>query len=431
MREYLKKTIERKKAEEKETREKMKQAETAAEVRSLGKTLEKIKEELQDAEKQLEKLDDDGQGAGAGNGDGGEGSGEGEGRSHNPLREFRNMQQVAQHNTQRGTQQRAQDEDPTNSVEYRTAFMNFVCRGVQIPTELRDNAITTTTDAAAVIPTTIMQEIISELSVHGEIYARVRHLNVQGGVEIPIADLKPKAVWITADTGTSESDEQKLSAKEKVSFTYYGLECKLAQSLLTSVTTLEIFQKEFARLAVEAIAEALDIAIINGTGEGQPLGIINDSRVPAKNVITLTAEEFASWSAWKKKVFGKMKKAYRNGTFLMAQGTFDGHIDGMVDQNGQPIGRVNYGITDGESYRFGGKEVLTTEEDVLPDYDTAASGDVVAVFTKLSNYGVNTNKQMEVTKWTDPDTNKLKNKALLIADGKLIDPYGTLIIKKA
>lgn len=428
MREFLKNLIKKKEKRAAELRELIKKAETADEVRALGATLDTVLEELQDAKDQLENLDDDGQDAGADNGNG---TDDGEGRSHNPLREFRNMQQVAQHNTQRGTQQRAQDEDPTNSVEYRTAFMNFVCRGVQIPTELRDNAITTTTDAAAVIPTTIMQEIIREVSVHGEIYARVRHLNVQGGVEIPISDLKPKAVWITADTGTSESDEQKLSAKNTVSFKYFGLECKLAQSLLTSITTLEIFQKEFAKLAVEAITEALDIAIVNGTGEGQPLGIINDPRVPAENVITLSAEEFASWSDWKKKVFAKMKKAYRNGTFIMAQGTFDGHIDGMVDQNGQPIGRVNYGITDSESYRFGGKEVLTVEEDVLPDYDTAASGDVVAVFTNLSNYGVNTNMQMELTKWTDPDTNKVKNKALLIADGKLIDPYGTLIIKKA
>lgn len=32
-----------------------------------------------------------------------------------------------------------------------------------------------------------------------------------------------------------------------------------------------------------------------------------------------------------KKVFGKMKKSYRNGTFYMAQSTFDGYIDGMVD----------------------------------------------------------------------------------------------------
>lgn len=58
--------------------------------------------------------------------------------------------------------------DPSETNEYRTAFMNFVCRGTEIPADLRASvapmlnvaATTTTTDASAVIPTTITREII-------------------------------------------------------------------------------------------------------------------------------------------------------------------------------------------------------------------------------------------------------------------------------
>ncbi|MGN0989661.1 MAG: phage major capsid protein, partial [Eubacteriales bacterium] len=148
------------------------------------------------------------------------------------------------------------------------------------------------------------------------------------------------------------------------------------------------------------------------------------------NVITLTPTDITKWGEWKKKVFAKIPKSYRNGSWIMAQGTFDGYIDGMVDDAGQPIARVNYGITDGETYRFGGKEVLTTETDVLADYDSAGTGDVIAVFTNLENYGVNSNMEMRVTKWEDQDSNEIKNKAIMICDGKLIDPNGTIIIKK-
>ena len=191
-----------------------------------------------------------------------------------------------------------------------------------------------------------------------------------------------------------------------------------------------MFQSLFVELATEAIVKGIEVAIIKGTGSGQPTGITVDSRVPSANVITLSATDFTTWEGWKKKVFAKMKKAYRNGVFLMAQGTFDGYIDGMVDKNGQPIARVNYGIEGGEVYRFGGKTVETVEDDIIADYETAGSGDVVAVFVDLSKYGVNSNLQMTVDKWTDRDTNQVKNKAMMIVDGKLIDPNGVLIIKK-
>lgn len=125
-----------------------------------------------------------------------------------------------------------------------------------------------------------------------------------------------------------------------------------------------------------------------------------------------------------------MKKAYRNGEFIMAQGTFDGHIDGMTDKNGQPIGRINYGLNGEENYRFMGKTVETVEDECIASWDDASVGDVVAVFVKLSDYGINTNMQMTTVKWVDHDTNEIKNKCIMILDGKLIDPNGVLIIKK-
>ena len=275
-----------------------------------------------------------------------------------------------------------------------------------------------------------MNEIVKGLASYGNLYAAVRHLNVQGGVEIPVLSLKPSATWISANTGTSESEAQKLSANTSISFRYFGLECKIAQTLLANVTTIEAFQALFVPLATEAMAKALDIAIIKGTGSGQPTGVTVDVRVPSANIVTLTAEEFTSYSAWKKKVFGKMKKSYRDGAFYMAQGTFDGYIDGMVDSVGQPVGRVNYGIDGAENYRFCGKHVETVENDVITAYDDASTGDVVAVFFKATDYAINSNLEMKTVKWIDNETNEVKMKTILVVDGKLVDPNGVIIIKK-
>lgn len=421
MKEYFEKLIERKKKKFKELQERAQNSNDVAEVRSIGQTLIALRDEINDAEEQLKKLEDD-------NGDGNSNStnegDNGEERSNEPSNTSSHLvnSEIRGSFGLRNGQPQERTEDPSDTVEYRTAFMNYICRNVPIPAELRDT--TTTTDASAVIPKTIVNEIVKKLESYGNIFAKVRKLNVQGGVNFPVIDLKPSAKWI--DEATT-SDDQKLTASKSISFNYYGIECKLAQSILVNVTTLEVFQQEFINLATEAMIKAIEIAIFNGTGVGQPLGIIKDTSV--KNVITLTAEEFGSWEGWHK-VKAKIKKAYRNGNFIMNQSTFDEKIDGMVDNNGQPVGRTNYGIDGEEKYRFMGKDVETVEDDILPSYEDAKASNVVAVFCNLSDYAVNTNLDMTATKWVDNDNNKIKNKLMMILDGKLIDPNGVVLIKK-
>jgi HK97 family phage major capsid protein len=324
-----------------------------------------------------------------------------------------------------------QASDPKDTPQYRKAFMEYVCRGTPIPqnmlVEVRAAGVTTTSEASAVIPSTILGEIIKKMESYGSVYNQVRKLNVKGGVQVPILTLRPEAKWIGEKT---PSKDQMIKADEKITFSYYGLECKIAQTLLASVVTLDDFQRQFVPLAVEAMVKALEIGIFNGSGSGQMLGVLKDTRIPAVNKITLNTADFGTWSGWMTKVFAKMKKAYRDGMFFMAQGTFDGKINGMVDANGQPIGRVNYGIDGGEVYRFGGRKVETVEDAVLPSYEEAAVGDVVAVFLKLSDYVINSNLQMEVNKWRDHDTNQLKNQTIMIVDGKLLDANGVLLIAK-
>lgn len=406
-----------------------KESEDVVEVRAINDKLQDIADQLQDVQDELQAImDEEKTGDTTGEGSDTEGGTGEEGRSAvvSDMPDMRNATIVGSYGQKVAPEQRT-PKDKYDTTEYRTAFMNFVCRAVPIPEEYRANATTTTADASAVIPSTIMSEIIQKTESYGNLYAKVRKLNVQGGVKIPILTLKPKAKWVTEDT---PSDDQKAEANQSVTFSYHTLECKIAQTLLVNVTTLDVFQKTFVELAAEAMAQAIDESIVNGTGEDQPLGIVKDTRVPTGNVITMTEEEFRSWAGWHKKVKAKMKKSYRNGCFIMNQATFDGDIDGMVDANGQPIGRTNYGINNEESYRFMGKDVETVEDSVLPSWEDAEVGDVVAIFTNLNDYVLNSNLEMQVVKWTDHDANKLKNKCILICDAKLADANGTLIIKK-
>ncbi|MBT2735140.1 phage major capsid protein [Bacillus sp. ISL-7] len=325
-------------------------------------------------------------------------------------------------------QQRAEEpEDRYATLEYRKAFMEY-CRTGNITPELRANAMTGTGDISAIIPSTILNEVIKKVTSYGQIFNRVRKLNVKGGLTIPILSLKPAATWIGE---AASSDKQKVQANTNITFSYYGLECKISTSLLADTVSLAGFENTVTDLITEAMVKALDQAVLNGTGTGRPLGITKDTRVPAAQIITLTAADFVKWDAWKKKVFAKMPLSYKAGAaFFMASGTFEGYIDGMVDTTGQPVGRINYGIADGAQERFGGKEVVLVEDDIIAPYDDAVVGDVVAVYVDLKNYGFNSNMQMTMYRYFDHDTNEWVDKAILIADGKVIDPNGVVIVKK-
>jgi HK97 family phage major capsid protein len=324
----------------------------------------------------------------------------------------------------------SRSENPLASLEYRNAFMGYMKNG-QLDAEFRNDTFTSTTDGSAIVPTTIINDIIKKIETYGNLYARVRKTNVAAGMSIPILSLKPVASWIGEGTG---SERLKVTANTNISFNYYGLECKIAQSLILNLVSLPVFENSLITLISEAMIKAIDTAILKGTGDGQPLGVLVDTRVVAGQKITITPADFAKWAEWKKQVFAKIPLSYDGGALIMAKGTFDGYIDGMVDTTGQPIARVTYGIDGTIAYRFGGKEVILVEDDLIKPFDTATgnatTGDVVAVYINLKDYVINTNMQMSMLRYTDNDLNQIVDKAIMVVDGKLADALGVIVIKK-
>lgn len=332
----------------------------------------------------------------------------------------------------------AEPDDYFDTPEYTRAFFEYVTRGVRTPGIVQpgmrpsyvraDQFTTVATDVPNFVPTTMMNEIIEKAEIYGELWPLLSKTNVQGGVVYNVADFDVEATWVTED---APSEDKKLEDGDQIVFAYHMLEVKLAQSILSSVTTLAEFQRKFPEIAYKAIVKKLEQGYVRGTGSGQMLGILNDTRVPSENKIDMTADDMSSWAQWHSKVKAAMKRAYRDGIFIMAQGTFDSYIDGMVDTTGQPIARVNYGIDGEETYRFMGKTVMTVEDDIFADFDSTGSGEAFAVFTKPSDYLVNSNMGMRSVNWVDEDTNVVKHKLQTIVDGKLLRPWGTLVLNKS
>lgn len=411
----------------------------AAEVRSINEELSELNEEINETQEEIDAIEDDTRG-GDPTSNPAEGGTDPQQRSAVPTNaQFVNGGISLGSFTQQTGQQRNND-DPYATLEYRTAFKDYVQRGTPIPSELiqragGDPGPTVAADLGMIIPTTIMNEFIEKVSkVYGQLYSKVRKLNIQGGVKFPISDLKANFKWITE---TTVSDRQKAGdIKEYIEFSYNIGEIRVSQTLLSQVVTLSLFEQEIVRIMVEAYVEAMDKGIMSGTGAGQMLGILNDTRVTtnAGHTIEFTAAEFSDWEKWRKKLFSIIPLSKRGqGEFIFTAGTVESNLLTMKDANNRPVFREATDLSIGESAtsgRFYGREVTMVEPDIVADFDTATSGQVVGVYWIPNDYAINTNLAFGMKRYFDEEKNEWVNKGLTIVDGKMLDVAGCYIIKK-
>lgn len=342
-------------------------------------------------------------------------------------------------------------ENVLESMEYRQAFMKYFQRGTVIPAELqarvseymdslpqeqRAGDVINTGNAGAVIPLTVMREVINTVRKrYGNLYSKVTKASVAGGVEIPIGALQATFHWITEST---VSPEQEIGNVGTISFKYHTAEIRIAQTFLSALLSIDAFEAKISEVIAIAYLKAMDTGIVKGTGNGQMLGILNDPRVAATSqVVTMTAAQMGNWTEWRKRLFAKMPLGYRNGEFIFPVSTVDAYLETMADNNNNPIFRQATGleVNDGDAVnpngRFFGREVSLVEPDILPDFDSANSNDVIGIFWQPEEYAINENFGFAMRRYFDERENKWINKALTVVDGKVLNPNGIWLIKKA
>lgn len=387
--------------------ESIKTAATMDEVDKVELDIRKADIEIKSLEEQIARRDAGGGEDPAARGDEGNG-GNPEQRNFNPLGTYG-----------RGVDSRSQgEEDMYGSLEYRQAFRNYIVSGTPIPekfrSEERSAELTVVSDVAAVIPTTIMNKVIEDLTVEGKIINKITQTQYQGGVAIPISEIMPEATWL-ADEST-QSNEQKAKMEAKLTFGYHILEARVAVGLLTATVSLPIFEQTIVKQIKKAMIKAIEKAIVSGSGSGQPLGITKITGLTAKNTVTLTAEEVDSVKGWAK-AEAAVDEAYDNESlvYMMSKQTWEMHLNSMVDTTGQKIG---LGRIDEKGRKIlNGREVLTTDQ--FLSYDNTEAGGIFGCLVNLEQYLLNSNLAMYYKKYFDEDKNKWVHKCLMIADGKM------------
>lgn len=312
----------------------------------------------------------------------------------------------------------------TEGLEYRKAFQQFVTKGTPIPAELRGDANTLTSDIAAVLPPITINRLVEKLETTGMILPLINKTSFAAGISIPTSSVKPVATWV--GEGAS-SDRQKKTTGTSITFTNFKLRCEISMSMEASTMALSAFEAAFERQVVEAMAKAIETAIIStADGTTSPKGILAETPATGQALTAKVLDYKLLVNAE-----AALPQAYEDGAvYCMTKKTFMGYI-GMEDAEGQPIARVTYGIGGKPERTLLGRTVVLCGDYMDSFSATLAAGKIFAFLFKFSDYTMNTIYDMGVQRKQDWDTEDMLTKAVMSVDGKVIDKNSLVTIAKA
>lgn len=389
IKDYLNNLISDKEQKETEIRAAIEASEDVNEVRSLGDALNGIKAEIEEARNQLKAMEEE--------------------TRFNALGTY-------------GIKQEKREEevtDKTNTIEYRKAFMALVTKGTPIPAELRENANTLTSDVPSVIPTMLVDRIVEGMTVCGMILPLVTRTAFAGGVVVPTSAVKPVATWVAEG---ASSDRQKKTTGS-VTFSYYKLRCEISMSAEVGAMALSAFETAFVANVVDAMVVAREKAILAGTGVGQPTGILSGT-IPAGQIVTTTGTSGAVTYADLLAMEGTLPQEFdATAVYFCTKADFYNKILAAVDDNGQPVARINMGI-DGRPER-----TLLGRPVIIHPYATEMGDNILGLYD-FRDYIENTIYDLGIMRQRDWETEDLLTKAVMSVDGKPVSLASLVVMQE-
>ena len=319
----------------------------------------------------------------------------------------------------------AQEDDLYDSAEYKRAFQAHVLRGAAIPEKfLNADANTKTTDVGAVIPTTTLQKIYEKMDKIGMVLPLVTTTGYKGGLSVPTAAVKPTASWVAEGAG---SDKKKYGTGT-ITFAYHKLRCAVSMSYEVDNMAYPMFETMFVNGVANAMVKAKETAIINGTGSGQPKGILKETAAGNIDIAKGKSLTFAQICE------AEGKQDDESAVWAMTKSTYMSQIAGMVDQQGQPVARVNVGMHGRPEYTILGRPVVLLNKDYLASWSVAPeAAAVVAFMYNFSDYIFNSGVPIAIKRYYDEDVDDTICKAIEVCDGKSVrnDSLITVTLKNA
>ncbi|WP_192977867.1 phage major capsid protein [Mammaliicoccus vitulinus] len=278
-------------------------------------------------------------------------------------------QEQRSYNPITGTQIKGQHEvSPENifgSEEYRSAFFKqmlgqnlsevetraFNTAMAQQDAEHRTDSFSSSSNSSAVLPEQTLNEVISKARTQGGLISHVRSFNIPTKISIPIGTPSAKAEWHTEGAKVESGNPTTASVQ------FDGNEIIKVFSISVKAKTMSIsaFESYLVEELTSAVVEAIDYALINGTGVNQGQGVLTGVTWNSTNSLALTGE-YTDFT----KALAILKRGYSAGAkFVMSNATLYNTVYSLVDANKRPLF-----IADAQNESIGhilGKEVVVDD----------------------------------------------------------------------
>lgn len=238
-------------------------------------------------------------------------------------------------------------EDVAATPEYRSAFYKTLMgrklndneqAAYNAVVEKRADAFNDSTNAAAVIPTQTLNEVIKKARTMGGLLAEARAFRMPSKIAIPVANPSANAAWHTEG---AKVDSELISLDTSVTFDGYEIIKIFSISAKVKTMTISAFEAYLVDELTACVMGTINAALINGTGSGQGTGLETGITWATSGANQNAVQIAASGSFTYAKVVetvALLKRGYSQGAkWAMNNRTLYNVFYGMEDNNKRPI----------------------------------------------------------------------------------------------
>jgi HK97 family phage major capsid protein len=295
-----------------------------------------------------------------------------------------------------------ENEELLATPEYRSGYLKQL-QGKALNEEEQRALTTGAGSAGAAVPTTTLNKVIEKLRQTSVLFSQISVSYVPGNLALTVANAKNAASWKTEGSDGVAADDTVVN----VNLTGYELIKLVEISAAAQAMSIDAFEAYIASELGKQMAIAVENAIINGTGSGQPTGILTG--------VTWSAANRVDWGTgavgYDNIVDGLalLPTMYHpNACFCMNRKMFFGGIRKLKDTTGVPL--FTYNPQDAAKNSILGYPVIVN--DYMPD-------DAI-LFCDHSYYYMNFSQspQIESDRSVGFKSGKVTYRGLAVADGK-------------
>ncbi|GIW49200.1 MAG: hypothetical protein KatS3mg079_676 [Caloramator sp.] len=291
--------------------------------------------------------------------------------------------------------------DLVKTPEYRSAYLKNLQGKALDEVEMR--ALTTAQNSAgAAVPETTLNKIIDKLRQTSALFNRINVSYVPGNLSLVVANAKNAAAWKNEGTDGTPADD----TVTKITLSGYELIKLVEISAAARAMTIDAFEEYISNEIGRQLAIAIENAIINGDGIGEPTGILTGVTWDVTNSksysTTIDYDTLMDALALLPTMY------HQNAVFVMNRKMLFSGLRKIKAQDGQPI--FAYNAQDRAAMTILGYPIIL--DDYMPD-DTIILGD-------LSYYYMNIPQRPEISASLDAGfkSGKIVYRGLMVADGK-------------